>query len=60
MDDNGGQHPDWFRLKPEGPHERSGGLGVDGYTFEFYCAKDGETWPCKAVHDRERLAPEPG
>ncbi|MGH8876450.1 MAG: hypothetical protein ACRD0P_03775 [Stackebrandtia sp.] len=44
--------PSWFRLTPAGPHERSGGLGCDGYTYEFYCTKDGQTWPCAAERAR--------
>lgn len=42
-------HPAWFKLEPEGPHRKSGGLGADGYHYEFYCAKDGHQWPCPAV-----------
>lgn len=55
MDDNGAsRHPHWFRLEPEGPHRKSGGLGNDGYNYEFYCAKDGQPWPCPAERDRQR------
>lgn len=42
------QKPDWFRLEPDGPHKRSGGRGLDGYNYVFYCAKDGHRWPCPA------------
>jgi hypothetical protein len=46
------KRPEWFRHEPDGPHKKSGGLGADGYSYEFYCAKDGEPWPC--AHERER------
>lgn len=46
------QYPTWFRHEPHGPHKKSGGLGTDGYTYEWYCAKDREPWPC--AHEREK------
>ncbi|ADD42273.1 hypothetical protein [Stackebrandtia nassauensis] len=55
MDDNGGsRYPSWFRLEPDGPHKKSGGLGTDGYNYEFYCAKDGEPWPCATEREHSR------
>lgn len=47
-------HPKWFTLNPEGPHKKSGGLGLDGFTYEFYCAKDGQVWPCE--DEKQRIA----
>lgn len=40
------QHPDWFRLELDGPHKMSGGLDTDDYSIVYFCAKDGEPWPC--------------
>lgn len=55
MNDNrASRHPNWFRMDPGGPHRKSGGLGADGYHYEFYCAKDGEAWPCAAERDQTR------
>lgn len=42
-------YPSWYRYEPDGPHRKSGGLGTDGYTYEFFCTKDGHRWPCPAA-----------
>lgn len=46
--------PVWFRLEPAGPHTKSGGLGIDGYHYAFYCAKDGQPWPCEDERERRK------
>lgn len=38
--------PEWLKLDPNGPHQRSGGLNVDATGYIFYCANDGHHWPC--------------
>lgn len=50
------EHPEWFRLRPAGPHRKSGGLGADGYSYEFFCTKDGHRWPCPAEQQRAARA----
>lgn len=47
-------YPAWFRLEPDGPHKKSGGLGTDGYNYKFYCAKDGQPWPCTTERQTRR------
>lgn len=46
------EHPPWFELDPDGPHIASGGLGLDDYSYVWFCAKDGHTWPCPTEQAR--------
>lgn len=50
------RYPDWFKLDPDGPHEKSGGLCVDSYSYVWFCAKDGPLALCgRATAERRAI-----